>query len=124
MTKTTDRVMALDQYATRSVPGPAESIGVLSRELRIRIVNCSLSGCLLESNASLPIGTVAALTLRIGDHEFKDDVRVVRCQPIAGAGSLHHIGAELLWTALPGRHSLRLALQQRLASPEDMRAVF
>jgi hypothetical protein len=103
--------------------GADESLAVLTRELHIRIVNCSLSGCLLESNASLAVGTVAALTLRIGDHEFKDDVRVVRCQPIAGAGPLHHIGAELLWTALPGRQSLRLAMQQHLGVAGDAPAI-
>jgi hypothetical protein len=91
----------------------AESLAVLTRDVRIRLVNCSLSGCLLEANAALPVGTVAALTLRIGGLEFKDDVRVVRCQPIAGAGSLHHIGAELLWTTVPGQQSLRLVMQQK-----------
>jgi len=114
----------MDQYTNQPMPGAAESLAVLTRELRIRILNCSLSGCLLETNASLPVGTVAALTLRIGDHEFRDDVRVVRCQAIAGAGSLHHIGAELLWTAIPGRQSLRLAMQQRLALAQDVRATF
>ncbi len=107
----------MDQYTNQPMHA-AQSLAVLTRELRIRIVNCSLSGVLLEANASLAVGTVAALTLRIGEHEFKDDVRVVRCQSIAGAGSLHQIGAELLWTAVPGQHSLRLAMQQRLgASP-------
>lgn len=100
----------MDDY--RNPPArSAESLGVLTRELRIRIVNCSLSGVLLEADAPLPVGTVAALTLSIGEQEFKDDVRVVRCQPIAGAGSLYHIGAELLWTCVPGSGSLRLALQ-------------
>lgn len=120
----TDRVRSMEQHTSQQAQGAAESLAVLTRELRIRIVNCSLSGCLLEANASLPVGTVAALTLRIGGHEFKDDVRVVRCQPIAGAGSLHHIGAELLWTAVPGRQSLRMAMQQRLAAPDDIRTVF
>src|SRR5689334_11181484 len=107
----------MDQHTNQSGLAAPESLGVLTRELRIRMVNCSLSGCLLEANAFLPIGTIAALTLRIGDHEFKDDVRVVRCQPIAGAGSLHHIGAELLWTTVPGQQSLRLAMQQKLVAP-------
>jgi len=113
----TDRVSSMDAFPKEPVHSAAESVAVLTRELHIRLVNCSLSGCLLEANASLPVGTVAALTLRIGDHEFNDDVRVVRCQPIAGAGSLHHIGAELLWTTVPGQRSLRLAMQQKLVAP-------
>jgi hypothetical protein len=111
----------MDQYTNQPVHA-AQSFAVLTREVRIRIVNCSLSGVLLETNASLAVGTVAALTLRIGEHEFKDDVRVVRCQPIAGAGPLHHVGAELLWTAFPGQHSLRLAMQQRLAASSQLQA--
>jgi hypothetical protein len=104
----------VDLFTNRKPDVAPESLAVVTRELRIRLMNCSLSGCLLEANAPLPVGTVAALTLRVGDHEFTDGVRVVRCQPIAGAGSLHHIGAELLWTVAPGRQSLRLAMQHRL----------
>jgi hypothetical protein len=92
-----------------------DSLGILAREIRIRLINCSLSGCLIESNVALQAGTAAALTLRIGETEYEDDVRIVRCQAIAGAGSLYHIGVQFLWTALPGRKSLRLAMQQRLA---------
>jgi hypothetical protein len=106
----------MDQFTNQKAGVAPESLAVVTRELRIRLMNCSLSGCLLEANARLPIGTVATLTLRIGDLEFTDGVRVVRCQPMAGAGSLHHIGAELLWTAAPGQQSLRLAMQQRLGS--------
>jgi hypothetical protein len=114
----------MDQYTNQQPMQTAQSVAVLTRELRIRIINCSLSGVLLEANASLAVGTVAALTLRIGDHEFKDDVRVIRCESIAGAGSLHHIGAELLWTALPGRHSLRLAVHQRATAASQVQPTF
>jgi hypothetical protein len=114
----------MDESTNQPTNTGAESLAVLSRELRIRIVNCSLSGCLFEADAALPVGTIAALTLRIGGQEFRDDVRIVRCQAIAGAGSLHHIGAELLWTALPGQQSLRLAMQQRLAAAQDVQAPF
>jgi hypothetical protein len=33
----------------------------------------------------------------------------VRCQPIAGAGSTFHIGAQFLWTRPLHKHSLRKA---------------
>jgi hypothetical protein len=33
----------------------------------------------------------------------------VRCQPIAGAGSTFHIGAQFLWTRPLHEHSLRRA---------------
>jgi hypothetical protein len=111
----------MNEYPNQSIRVP-ESLAVLTREIRIRVVNCSLSGVLFEASASLPVGTVAALVLRIGDREFKDDVRVVRCQPIAGAGALYHVGAELLWTGIPGEQSLRLAMLQRLPTDTDGRA--
>jgi hypothetical protein len=120
-----DSVNSMELFTNTPMHGATESLAVLTREVRIRLVNCSLSGCLLEANASLPVGTVAALTLRIGEHEFRDDVRVVRCQAIAGAGSRHLIGAQLVWTAVPGQQSLRLALQRRLSAPQqDVNAMF
>ena len=112
----------MNEHTDESLSGPV-SLAVLTRELRIRVVNCSLSGVLFESTASLPVGTVAALTLWIGGHELTDDVRVVRCQAIAGAGQTYHIGAELLWTGIPGRHSLRLAMQQRLTAAAEHVAI-
>ena len=116
-------VSSMDQSTNQFVRPPAESLAVLTREVRIRLLNCSLSGCLRPADGPLPVGTVAALTLRIGDHEFTDGVRFVRCQAIAGAGPLHHIGAELLWTAAPGHKSLRAAMQQRLGSQQDAAAM-
>jgi hypothetical protein len=121
---TTNHANSMHQSTSPPVRPPAESLAVLTREVRIRLLNCSLAGCLLEADVPLPVGTVAALTLRIGDHEFTDGVRVVRCQAIAGAGSLHHIGAELLWTAAPGHRSLRAAMQQRLGSQQDAGAMY
>lgn len=93
------------------MPSPHNALGVLSRELHVRVLNCSSSGCLLETSAQLPVGTVGSLSLQIGSTELLDDVRVVRCQPIAGSGALFHVGLEFLWTAVPGARSLRLAMQ-------------
>ena len=41
-----------------------------------------------------------------------DDVQVVRCQPIEGAGSLYQVGARFLWTMASGKGALRLALAE------------
>jgi hypothetical protein len=90
---------------------PNARLGVLSRDIRVQVLNCSSAGCLLEADASLDVGTVASLRLVVGGQEFSDDVQVVRCRAIAGAGSLHHIGARLLWTCPPGERTLRHALR-------------
>lgn len=85
-------------------------IAVIVRELPVRLVNCSRSGCLVEAERALAVGTAGTMTLEIEGHEVTDHVLVVRCQPIAGAGTLHHIGARLLWVAAPTTQTIRHAL--------------
>jgi len=93
--------------------GPAANrapmLAVLTKEIPVRVLNCSSSGCLLECPAPLEKGTVASLRLVIQGEELVDHLNVVRCQPIEG-GSCYYAGAEFLWTAAPTRQSLRLGI--------------
>lgn len=98
---------------------PMEHLGVLTRSGQMRILNCSVTGCLLETSLRLDVGTIASIRVLINGREFVDDVKIVRCQAIAGAGSTYHIGAQFLWTQPPDQRSLRSALWQ---SPIAMRA--
>ena len=82
-------------------------MGVLGRDLEVRVLNCSPSGCLLETNAPIDVGTVGSLTLTVDGHELLDHVLVVRCQPKQGAGSVYHVGAQFLWLGTLTRHTLR-----------------
>ena len=34
-----------------------EELGTLAKEVRVRVLNCSGSGCLLESDAPIPVGS-------------------------------------------------------------------
>jgi hypothetical protein len=100
-------------------------LGVLERDFEARMVNYSASGCLLETNTRLEVGTVGTLRLVINDHELMDDVQVVRCQPIEGAGASYQIGVRFLWTMTAGNGTLRLALgtgqtTQTDAEPESV----
>ena len=90
-------------------------LGVLTRELQVRIINCSYSGCLVETDARVEVGTVGSLRLVFDGNELSDDVQVVRCQPIQGAGSVYQVGAQFLLTGPPGDRSLRRAVTQKLA---------
>lgn len=72
-------------------------MGVLARELSVRVLNCSPSGCLLETTAPLEVGTVGSLQLDLGGRAVLDHFLVVRCQPIAGSGAVYHVGARFLW---------------------------
>ena len=95
---------------------PTEQQGVVTREIRVHLVNCSISGCLIESNVRLEVGTTGSLRVHIDGRDFTDDVQVVRCQPIPGAGAMHHIGARFLWTVPPTELALRNVVRQS-ASP-------
>lgn len=88
-----------------------DQLGVLTRERHVRLLNCSVSGCLLETNTRVPIGAIASIRITIDGRELSDDVQVVRCQAIAGAGEKYHVGAQFLWTQPLVRHSLRSALR-------------
>lgn len=86
-------------------------LAVLTKELQVRFLNCSSSGCLVESDTRIPITTVGSLRLVMGGRHFVDDVQVVRCVAIKGSGSVYHVGARFLWTAPPDNHSLRSAMR-------------
>ena len=89
-----------------------DRLGVLARDFHTRILNCSPTGCLLETSSPFEVGTVGRLQFLIDGREFGDDVQVVRCQGIEGAGSLFQIGVRFLWTVAPGKDSLRYALSK------------
>jgi hypothetical protein len=86
---------------------PAGRLGVATRDLSVRLLNCSPSGCLLETDGRLESGATGVLRLTIGGDEFSDDVEVVRCQAIQGAGALYQIGVRFLWNAPLNRRALR-----------------
>jgi hypothetical protein len=88
---------------------PSAMLAVLASEIPVRVLNCSSSGCLLESLAGIPVGTVASLRLTLESLEFSDDLQVVRCRQIEG-GSTYQIGSQFLWTAPPRHQSFRLGI--------------
>lgn len=90
----------------------SEPVGILTREFHARLLNFSPSGCLIETNSRLDVGTIGSLQFVIDGQQYSDDVQVVRCQHIEGAGSLYHVGARFLWTAAASRSTLRRALER------------
>ena len=66
-------------------PRVSDQLGVLTRERHVRLLNCSVSGCLLETKSRVPVGTIASIRVTIEGRELTDEVQIVRCQPIAGA---------------------------------------
>jgi hypothetical protein len=82
----------------------------LTREMPVRIIDMSASGCLIESWCRIEIGTIGTLQLRIGGEEYRDDVEIVRCDAVEGLPALFRVGARLLWTT-PRRGSIRQAAE-------------
>lgn len=89
---------------------PTVRLAALARDFQARILNCSPSGCLLETNVRIEVGTVGTIHFVIDGSELTDEIQVVRCQAIEGAGALYQIGARFLWTVAPGKGTLRQAL--------------
>jgi hypothetical protein len=86
-----------------------DGFGTIRRDVGVRLLNISMSGCLLEIAAALPLGLVGTLHVTIGTTEYSDLVRVVRCQSVAGAGERHRIGVQFVWADVPAERSLRRA---------------
>lgn len=97
--------------------------GVLVRRIPARLVEVSLTGCLIETPERVPAGSAGALQVRVAGQTHADDVRVSRCVFVEGAGHVFRSGAEFLWTHRPGEQSLRHAARRiQDAAPEARRA--
>jgi hypothetical protein len=90
-----------------SILKAGDVFGVLGREISVRLVNVSGSGCLLESASPLEPGVTATLSVALDGVTCRDEVRITRCEPLAGAAGRHAVGAQFLWTSHPGMESLR-----------------
>jgi hypothetical protein len=71
-----------------------EQLGVLTREREVRLLDCSISGCLLETASRIEVGAIASIRVTVDGRELVDDVQIVRCQTIAGAGDRYHVSAQ------------------------------
>ena len=57
----------------------SDEVGALTSHFRVRVLNCSAAGCLLETNGPIAIGTVGKLRVSFAGTEFDDPIQVVRC---------------------------------------------
>jgi hypothetical protein len=84
--------------------------GMLAREVPMRLIDISRTGCLLESRQRIEDGTVGELQLQVQRETFADDIRVTRCLLVEGSGSIYRVGAEFVQTRRPGERSIRRAI--------------
>jgi hypothetical protein len=85
-------------------------VAVLGRDVGVRLVDISSSGCLIQSETRLAEGTIGTLRLSVDGVDYTDDVRIVRCQAPTVGDSWFRLGAQFLWTTHPGERSLRRML--------------
>jgi hypothetical protein len=85
----------------------------LIHDHRVRVLNCSVSGCLLETTRPLPVNTVATLQVLLGGRTFEDIVQVVRCQAIPAGGTVHHVATRFLSVVPLVAGSLRYVLHHQ-----------
>ncbi len=82
-------------------------LAALVQEMRIRVLNCSANGCLLESDKQVRAGTIATLQLSFAGQTFSDLVKIVRCEDVDQRAGLYHIATEFLMAAPASARSLR-----------------
>ena len=91
----------------------AHDVASLSTDIRVRVLNVSAAGCLIETRRALEVGSVATLRMNVAGGDFEDTVQIVRCQEITGAGTTFHLGATFLTTAAPSLESLRFLFRRQ-----------
>lgn len=96
-------------------------MAVLGRDVPVRVVDISVTGCRLESARRFEPGTTGALSVTFDTVKYSDDIRVMRCQSLDGASGLYDVGVEFLWTTAPREQSLRRVLPK--LQPEALRDV-
>jgi hypothetical protein len=85
-------------------------VAVLGREVAVRLVDISSSGCLLESTCRLEEGTTGVIRVQYEGGQYVDEVRIMRCRACEGSSAVYQLGAEFLWTTNPRETSLRRVL--------------
>jgi hypothetical protein len=88
-----------------------ETLAALTRHLRVRVLNCSADGCLLETTAPLEVGTIGNLRVNFNDRDFEDAIQIVRCMPMKGTETVHHVGARFLSVSPPYAGTLRYTMR-------------
>jgi hypothetical protein len=94
----------------------SELVAVVGRDVPVRLLDSSASGCLLETASRLVLGTTGSLLVTFDGKEYVDDVRVIRCRQCEGSNGAYQVGAEFLWTNTPHDRSLRRVVTQLQAS--------
>jgi hypothetical protein len=81
--------------------------GALARHVRVRVVNVSTRGCLVESSSRLEVGTVGMLEVEIQGRRQVEVIRVCHAVERRGHGTPYLAGVQFLELDAAPRHSVR-----------------
>ena len=96
----------------RSAGIDRQEVAALTTDVKVRVLNVSATGCLLETNKALEIGRAATLQITFLGGDFEELVQIVRCQEITGGGAVYHIATAFLTTTPPSIESLRYLIRR------------
>jgi hypothetical protein len=82
-------------------------IGVIVRDIPVRVLDASASGCLVESREPLPEGAVGLLEIAGDQGPTSEPLRISRSTVIAGGATRFRAGAQFLPLGAPGPASVR-----------------
>jgi hypothetical protein len=82
-------------------------IGVILRDIRVRVLDASASGCLVESQEPLPEGAVGLLEITGDEGPTVEPLRIRRSTEIAGGATRFRAGAQFLQLGAPSPRSVR-----------------
>jgi PilZ domain-containing protein len=82
-------------------------IGVILRDIPVRVIDASANGCLIECREPLPEGAVGLLEISGEDGPTVEPLRIRRSTEIAGGATRFRAGAQFLPLGAPGPRSVR-----------------
>jgi hypothetical protein len=82
-------------------------IGVILRDITVRVLDASASGCLVESREPLPEGAIGLLEVMGEQGRTVEPLRINRSMKIAGGATRFRAGAQFLPLGAPGLTSVR-----------------
>ena len=75
----------------------------LVREIPVRLLNLSRSGCLVESDSEISVGMTGVLLVELWGVPCRYPMRVSRAFQQSNGSYTFHLGAEFSWRELPAR---------------------
>jgi len=84
---------------------------VLEKSVAVQVHDVSAGGCLLETRAFLPVGTLGVLDMEFEGARRIEWFRICRVHSTGGRSGAHLVGAEFLPFTVAGEGSLRGAIR-------------